>query len=97
MAIQIQEQHCPTQGITAQVKFSTQLVVNLGLIGLRNKEFPRVLHILIGTGLHDVVEVNQIAVNVGKDITRKVGIEKYRPGTYKRLNQALALRQVLLD
>ena len=52
------------------------------------------MYVLISTHLHNVIETDQVAIDIGKDITRKVGVEKHRPGTYKRLNQTFALGQM---
>nr|VUD34897.1 Uncharacterised protein [Raoultella sp. NCTC 9187] len=94
MAIQIQEQHRTTKRVLALIEFSPELVVSLRHVILRRKHLLRRGNIIIRLRFDDVVKANQIAVDVREDITRKVGIKKYRPGAHKGLNQTVALRQM---
>ncbi len=96
MAIQIQEQHRATQRILTLVEFSTELIVLLCRVILGRKHFTRRRNVLIRPQFNDVVKTDQVAVDVRQNITRKVGIKKYRPCANKGLNQTIALRQVFL-
>ena len=97
MTIQIQEQHRATQRLLTLVELITEPIILLCDVVLWRKHLTRRRNIVIGTQLDDVIQTNQITIDISEDITRKVGIQKYRPGAHKRLNQAVALRQMLLN
>lgn len=92
--VQVQEQHRTPKRIPAFVELFTKLVVNLSQIGLWREKLTRSPHILIGTCFYNVVKADEITVDIGKDITRKVGVKKHRPGTHKGFNQAFTLWQM---
>ncbi len=64
MAVEIEEQQCPTERITALVKLSAQLAKTSKVIVLRRKQLARLFHILIGTQFDDIIEANEIAVDI---------------------------------
>lgn len=97
MAIQIQEENRTMHFIRAGVEFCAKRVVAFGIIRFWRENLTRLSNVVFRLGFYDVVEIDKIAVDISKDITRKVGIKKYRPGTDERLYQAFALGQVSVN
>jgi hypothetical protein len=97
MTVQIQEQHRATQRILALVKLITELVVRSATLfsGVNiSRAAATYSSVRSLTMLYRLIKVT---VDIREDITRKVGIQKYRPGAHKGLDQALALRQMLFN
>ena len=97
MTIQIQEQHRATQGILTLVEFITVLVVALCGVIFRRKHLTCRADVFVGAQFDDVIQTDQVAIDIRENITRKVGIQEYRPGAHEGLNQAFTFRQMLFN
>ena len=77
------------------IKLFAPLVVAVGVIVLRHKHRARPVDVLIGASFDDFIELDEVAVNVSKNITRKIGIQEYRSSTNEGFNQTIAGRQMI--
>lgn len=59
------------------VEFFVELIVNFGVICFGNKQFVCGLYVFISMYFYNVIEIDQVVIDIGKDIMRKVGVEKY--------------------
>lgn len=88
MTVQIKEQYRATQRLLTLVELITEPIILLCDVVLWRKHLTRRRNIVIGTQLDDVIQTNQITIDISEDITRKVGIQKYRPGAKGSIKQS---------
>jgi outer membrane protein assembly complex protein YaeT len=97
VAVEIKEQQRTTERILTLIKLSTELVVNVRVVMLRSEQLTRLINVLIRTLFNNVIEADQVAVDIRQDITRKIGIQKYRSSPDEGLDKTLAFRQVFFN